>query len=354
MKTEKKILIGFLSIIILIFAQVAITHKLQSDILENTRQIQNVEAPLEVMVEQVIGYNAMLTGAAHAALLHAQKNELDKVKEYKTKYDEIGTKLDNILKHDAKMLLEQSERPQEIKNEIEVDLKRLDEVNLALVDLETRAFDAMQKGDIETAYSLIVCKTYQDYKEELSALYQNWAGIEKDLNFGLHRDIIKESQQIIYLNFGISIGIMIMIIMTMLIIRSFFEGKEKVIIKKEKELKLREKMEQKYRTLFENTIDAIFIADIGTRQLVDCNKAAEKLMGYSRDKLLSMKADELHPKDKIKETMIGFKKQVEGKIKSVLTEVLTKNNKRIPVKINASVVKIGNERYNQGIFRELK
>ena len=225
MKTNTKILIGFLSIIILIFVQVMITYHMQSDILDDTMKIKNVEAPLEVMVEQVIGYDAMLTGAAHVALLHAQNNELDKVKEYKAKYDEIGTKLDDLLKHDARMLLEQSERSQEIKNEIEGDLKQLDEVNLALVDLETRAFDAMQKGDIETAYSLIVGKTYQDYKEELSALYQNWAGIEKDLNFDLHRDIIKESQQIIYLNFGISIGIMMMIIMTMLIIRSFVAGK---------------------------------------------------------------------------------------------------------------------------------
>ena len=113
------------------------------------------------------------------------------------------------------------------------------------------------------------------------------------------------------------------------------------------------KSEENYRGLFDNAVDAIFVADTVTRQVVDCNKSAEKLMGYSRDKILSMKADELHSKELRKKTMEGFKKQAEGKIKSIFSDVLTKDNKRIPVEISASGINIGNEHYIQAIFRDI-
>lgn len=110
--------------------------------------------------------------------------------------------------------------------------------------------------------------------------------------------------------------------------------------------------ERKYQELFENAVDAIFIADQKTKRIVECNKKAEKLLGFPKEKILSMKAEDLHPTDKLKETMIAFKKQAEGKITFFDTEVLTKDKKRIPVSINASKVFIKNEEYLQGIFRD--
>jgi len=354
MKHNTKILIGFLSIVILIIAQAVIAYKLQGDIFENTKQIQNVEAPLETMSEQVIGYDGILTAEAYAIVLHAQKGDLAEIKEHRAKYDKTGIKLDELLKKDAKILITQSKRSQEEKDKTLGYIKNLDELNLKLVDLETRAFDAIDKKDIDTAYSLVVGEDYHRYKQELYQEYRAWADTEHEQTLTIRSNILKESQQISYLCFGISIVILIMVILTMLIIRSFVAAREIAIVKKEKELNIRDKMEKTYKTLFENATDAIFIADIETRRLVDCNKSAEKLIGYSREKILSMNADELHPKDKLKETMEGFKKQVEGKIKSVFTEVLTRDKKRIPVKVNASAVKIGSKRYNQGIFTKLK
>jgi PAS domain S-box-containing protein len=113
------------------------------------------------------------------------------------------------------------------------------------------------------------------------------------------------------------------------------------------------KSKENYKGLFDNAVDAMFVANPVTRQVVNCNKSAEKLMGYSRDKILSMKADDLHSKELRKKTMEGFKKQAEGKIKSIFSDVLTKDNKRIPVEISASGINIGNERYIQAIFRDI-
>jgi PAS domain S-box-containing protein len=111
--------------------------------------------------------------------------------------------------------------------------------------------------------------------------------------------------------------------------------------------------EEKFRNFFENSNDAIFIADIRTRRLVDCNKKAEILMEYPKTKILSMRADNLHPKDKIKETMEGFKKQMERKIDSLETEVLTKSGKRTPVSINSAMIQLNGKNYGIGIFRDI-
>ncbi len=120
--------------------------------------------------------------------------------------------------------------------------------------------------------------------------------------------------------------------------------------KAEEELK---ESEEKYIALFNNAVDAIFIADPITRQIIECNKKAEKLIGYSRNKLLSMRADDLHPKDIRKEAMTGFKKQLEGKSNLEVTEILSKDNKRIPVAISASSININGKEYIQGIFRDI-
>ncbi len=120
--------------------------------------------------------------------------------------------------------------------------------------------------------------------------------------------------------------------------------------KKKKEKKLKE-VEEKYKTLFKNASEAIFIADTRTKKIVDCNKEAEKLLGYPKKKILSMKAAQLHPKDRVKETMEGFKKQSQGRIKMVESEIITKNKKRIPVSISTAPVQIGGRKFMLGIFR---
>ncbi|MFH1066132.1 MAG: PAS domain S-box protein [Nanoarchaeota archaeon] len=136
-------------------------------------------------------------------------------------------------------------------------------------------------------------------------------------------------------------------------ILSLFAKRAAIVLETEELQKEIQEKENKYRALFENAADAIFIADPATRQLIDCNKAAERLTGYSREKILSMKADNLHPKDKAKETMEGFKRQAEGREKVVFSEVMTKDKKRVPVEISAGSFRIGDKEYMEGIFRDI-
>jgi len=287
MKHNTKILIGFLSIVILIIAQAVIAYKLQGDIFENTKQIQNVEAPLETMSEQVIGYDGILTAEAYAIVLHAQKGDLAEIKEYRAKYDKTGIKLDELLKKDAKILITQSKRSQEEKDKTLGYIKNLDELNLKLVDLETRAFDAIDKKDIDTAYSLVVGEDYHRYKQELYQEYRAWADTEHEQTLTIRSNILKESQQIIYFNLGISIGIMIMIIMTMFVIRSF--------------------VKEKYQTLYETSRDALMIIEPPEWKFTTGNPAAIKMFNVKDEKqFISLTPGDLSPE-----------KQPDGQLSSV-------------------------------------
>lgn len=111
--------------------------------------------------------------------------------------------------------------------------------------------------------------------------------------------------------------------------------------------------EEKYRLLFEQGNDAIFVADAKTRRLVDCNRKAEDLTGWSRPELLSLSADDLHPEDIRKRTMEDFRAFREGQVTSIESEVITRTGKRVPVSINAAPVEIHGHLFLMGIFRDI-
>lgn len=56
-----------------------------------------------------------------------------------------------------------------------------------------------------------------------------------------------------------------------------------------------EQPREKFETVFEHANDAIFIVDLENDSIVDCNPAAEDLVEFSREELLSMPASNLHP-----------------------------------------------------------
>ncbi|MBI4553287.1 MAG: PAS domain S-box protein [Candidatus Latescibacteria bacterium] len=55
--------------------------------------------------------------------------------------------------------------------------------------------------------------------------------------------------------------------------------------------------EERYRQTIEQAIDAMFIADPDTGLIVDVNREAERLTGYTRDELCQMSVWALHPDD---------------------------------------------------------
>jgi PAS domain S-box-containing protein len=343
MKANNKILVGFSILFVLVIFQVIATHNLQSDLYDNTLQLKDVEMPLKLLIQQGVSYGTIASEQIYHSILHMQKGEYDLIEGHKATYEVVNVKLNEIFNKDSKILVSKSSRSQEEKEIMTAKFKEIERLHNLAVDLATKSFKAIDKKENDLAFSLVMGGDYERYQQEIQLVVKDLSE-EVDKNvLDIENNLLKESQQIIYLNLGISIGILVMIILTMLILLSFIKTKEK-------ELDLREKAELGYKKLFENTSDAIFIADAKTRQLTDCNKSAERLIGRSKKEIISMKADELHPKDLVKFTMEGFKKQVEGKTKFLDTWVLTKDKKRIPVRITSSIVLLDGKLTNQGIF----
>jgi PAS domain S-box-containing protein len=124
--------------------------------------------------------------------------------------------------------------------------------------------------------------------------------------------------------------------------------------RKQMEKVLRES-EEKYRTQFEEALDAILVADAETGIIIDCNRAATKLVGREKSEIVGNHQRVLHPpeviKGKFSRTFKQHRKEKEGQL--LETQVITKNGEIKDIAIKANVFKLGNKRILQGIFRDI-
>jgi PAS domain S-box-containing protein len=114
--------------------------------------------------------------------------------------------------------------------------------------------------------------------------------------------------------------------------------------------------EKRFRTLFEEAMDAIFVADAETGMLIDCNRAATKLVGRSKSELIGKHQRILHPPQEIIEKGISktFKQHLEEKEGQILeTQIITKTGEIKEVAIKASLIEFGDRKVLQGIFRDI-
>jgi len=112
--------------------------------------------------------------------------------------------------------------------------------------------------------------------------------------------------------------------------------------------------EKKYRELMETAKDAIFIADAGTGILIDANKSAEELIGRTRDEIIGMHQNRLHPDGNTENYFHTFD-EAAGSDQPVIEDryVLHKDGRSVPVDISTNVVTSGDRKLVQGIYRDI-
>jgi len=144
-------------------------------------------------------------------------------------------------------------------------------------------------------------------------------------------------------------------------------GKVKKVITIVRDVTMRKKLEarlidseEKFRKMFEDANDAIFIADIKTGRILDVNKQAEKLIGLPRQELIGMNQTKLHPAEEsenYKEMFRNVTKEAmnakDSRLLSIEAEVVNFKGERIPVSISASIFEILGKKVLQGIFRDI-
>jgi PAS domain S-box-containing protein len=119
------------------------------------------------------------------------------------------------------------------------------------------------------------------------------------------------------------------------------------------EERLRES-EEKYRLLFENLNDAAFLADPETGLVLEANRAAERLLGRSREEIVGMHQRRLHPPGEAERYRDKFAQHVQaGHAADFDGEIFTKDGRRVPVMISAAVTAIGGKPVILGLFRDI-
>ncbi len=113
--------------------------------------------------------------------------------------------------------------------------------------------------------------------------------------------------------------------------------------------------EEKYKGLFENSLDAIAITNLDG-EFVEVNRAFERMTGYSRDEIIGMSYMDLVPREYSKLIFESYNKafRAEENIYGLEFEFLTKSGKRKYVEGNISLIKQGGSVVAfQGNFRDV-
>jgi len=124
--------------------------------------------------------------------------------------------------------------------------------------------------------------------------------------------------------------------------------------RKKAEEALRES-EEKFRRLFEETTDAIFIADAQTGIITDCNNAAAKLVGRKKSELVGKHQRILHPPEEVEgEFSRTYKQHLSEKEGQILeAQAITKKGEIKDVTIRATRFELKGKKRVQAMFRDI-
>jgi len=113
--------------------------------------------------------------------------------------------------------------------------------------------------------------------------------------------------------------------------------------------------EEKYKKLFKETTDAIFVADAETGILTDCNRVAAELVGRVKSELVGKHQRILHPPQEIEgKFSMTFKQHLGEKEGQVLeAKVITKKGEIKDVAIRASRLELRGRKLIQAVFRDI-
>ncbi len=109
--------------------------------------------------------------------------------------------------------------------------------------------------------------------------------------------------------------------------------------------------EQKFKSLFEQSNDAIFIHDL-EGNILDINKRVEELLGYAREDLLRMNIEELHPESDLERGREGLRDSEEKGFARFETKLKTSRGTEIYVDISSRVID-QDKGILQGIVRDI-
>jgi PAS domain S-box-containing protein len=115
------------------------------------------------------------------------------------------------------------------------------------------------------------------------------------------------------------------------------ELEERIGERKQAEMALRES-EERYRELFENARDAIYVHDLDGNY-IRINRAAERLSGYRRDEIIGHNFTEFVAPDHIRHVRESFCSKLAKKGETTYeVDVIAKDGRRVPVEVSSRAI----------------
>ena len=114
-----------------------------------------------------------------------------------------------------------------------------------------------------------------------------------------------------------------------------------------------EESERRYRTLFESAVEGILIADITTKQFKYANPSICKMLGYTKEELIKISVNDIHPLDTLEDTLTVFGALARGEIQMITVPCLRKDGTIIFVDISGVQAIIDGRDCNVGFFTDI-
>lgn len=129
------------------------------------------------------------------------------------------------------------------------------------------------------------------------------------------------------------------------------ELRREIAARERVEIALRES-EERFRSIFDNAQDAIMIAT-PEGKFIDANRAACRLLGYSRDELLSLTVEDIVPPHLHSTISPTIRPETARPGRLIVTEHLRKDGTLIPVETSNTIVNMGGRERVVAIVRDI-
>jgi PAS domain S-box-containing protein len=111
--------------------------------------------------------------------------------------------------------------------------------------------------------------------------------------------------------------------------------------------------EARFRDVFDTVGDGLIVADISNRKFLMVNSAICTLLGYSKDELLNLTVNDIHPNDRVEAVVQVFQSMVRGEVDHTMEIPMQhKNGSVVLADVSARTTVISNKRCVVGVFRD--
>lgn len=112
--------------------------------------------------------------------------------------------------------------------------------------------------------------------------------------------------------------------------------------------------EAKFKTLFNESADGMLLAEPETRKFAMCNLKICQMLGYSKEELMRMRVDDIHPENDLPFVIEQFEEQVKKIIKVASgLPVKRKDGSVFYADISTSTIILSGKKYLMGSFRDI-